>query len=204
MRIPVVHRLSGMTAAIDAPRVLRLRLIDAATELTARDGWPSVTMSRLAERVGVSRQTVYNEIGSKPALAEAMVMRELDLFLRRVDEHFEGADNLIEAIRGAARGILEMAREDPLLRAVLSASHGADNDLLPLLTTHSEALIESASAVIREHVVRFPVSVSEDELDLGIDSVVRLVLSHVMQPAKEPAEVADDLAWMAERLLQSR
>jgi AcrR family transcriptional regulator len=52
---------------------LRARIVAAAAVLTTETGWSEVTMARLAERVGVSRQTVYNEIGSKPALAEAMI-----------------------------------------------------------------------------------------------------------------------------------
>jgi hypothetical protein len=31
--------------------------------------------------------------------------------------------------------------------------------------------------------------------------VVRLVLSHVMQPSASPAETADDIAWVAEKVL---
>ena len=46
---------------------MRERVIDAgASALTTEDGWAQVTMARLADVVGVSRQTVYNEIGGKP------------------------------------------------------------------------------------------------------------------------------------------
>ena len=44
-------------------------------------GWSSLTMSKLADRVGVSRQTVYNEVGGKEGLAEAMILGELERFL---------------------------------------------------------------------------------------------------------------------------
>ena len=53
----------------------RDRIVAAAVELTTTSGWASVTMSRLAAAAGVSRQTVYNEVGSKPALAETMISR---------------------------------------------------------------------------------------------------------------------------------
>ena len=43
--------------------------------------------------------------------------------------------NLVEAIRGASRGVLELARRNALLQAVVSASYGAETELLPLLTT---------------------------------------------------------------------
>ena len=54
-------------------------------------GLGGVMMGRLADRVGVSRQTVYNEIGSKQQLGEAMIMRELEVFLRNVDAAFTGS-----------------------------------------------------------------------------------------------------------------
>jgi hypothetical protein len=40
------------------------------------------------------------------------------------------------------------------------------------------------------------------QLDVGIEMVVRLVLSHVMQPSQAPARTADDIAWLAGRVLQ--
>ena len=55
----------------------RDRLVTAAARFTAANGWAELTMAKLADLVGVSRQTVYNEIGGKPQLAEAMVLREL-------------------------------------------------------------------------------------------------------------------------------
>ena len=46
-------------------------------------------MARLADAVGVSRQTVYNEAGSKPLLARAMILRELERFLGLVTVAFD-------------------------------------------------------------------------------------------------------------------
>ena len=56
--------------AVGSPVVapLRARIVAEASVLTTESGWSAVTMARLAERVGVSRQTVYNEIGTKPAV----------------------------------------------------------------------------------------------------------------------------------------
>ncbi len=68
---------------------VRDRIIVAATEVTSEKGWAKVTMGLLADRVGVSRQTVYNEIGSKPALAEAMILSELGRFLDLVGDAFD-------------------------------------------------------------------------------------------------------------------
>ena len=159
-------------------------------------------MGKLADLVGVSRQTVYNELGGKPQLAEAMVMRELELFLDLVDSAFlDHPDDLVARDRGRGRsGCSTMARTDPLLHAILSSSQGADSELLPLLTTNSEALLGAAGQMIREHVATYDVPLTEDRLEVLIDMVVRLVLSHVMQPSGEPAETAETIAWIAARV----
>ncbi|MCX6398656.1 MAG: TetR family transcriptional regulator [Propionibacteriales bacterium] len=187
----------------EAASPLRDRLIDAAVEIMTSRGWARVTMSRLADDVGVSRQTVYNEIGTKNDLAEAMVMRELDRFLAGVTRSFdENPGDLINAIRASARRVLKYAKNNALLHAVVSATHGADTELLPLLTTHSEYLLEGAKAVVTERVASYELDLPDGRLDASIDMVVRLVLSHVMQPSADPARTGDDIAWIAERVLR--
>jgi hypothetical protein len=43
---------------------------------------------------------------------------------------------------------------------------------------------------------------SAARLGVAIDTVVRLVLSHVMQPAGTPEGTAVDIAWVARRVLE--
>lgn len=200
---PFVVRGQVATLGEVATSPLRERLIEAAVQITTDSGWAKVTMARLADDVGVSRQTVYNEIGTKTDLAEAMVMRELDRFLAGVTRSFdENPADLIAAIRDSARRVLKYAQNNALLHAVVSATHGADTELLPLLTTHSEYLLEGARQVITERVASYDVALPADRLDASIDMVVRLVLSHVMQPSADPAQTGDDIAWIAERVLR--
>jgi AcrR family transcriptional regulator len=181
---------------------IRNRIIAAAIELTARSGWSSVTMAGLADIVGVSRQTVYNEIGSKPALAEAMVLDELGRFLSVVQQAFdEHPRDLVAAIRAAAENVLVLAHDNILLRAVVSATHGADTELLPLLTTHAESLLSTAKAMLVDRLEDYDLPFDEHQLGVVIDVVVRVVLSHVMQPSDTPARTAEDIAWVASRVL---
>jgi AcrR family transcriptional regulator len=179
------------------------RVIAAAAELTLEAGWAGVTMAKLAERVGVSRQTVYNEVGSKPQLAEEMVLAELAKFLAVVDASFdEQPDDLVEAIRSAARGVLELARGNALLQAVVSASYGAETELLPLLTSRNDALVLTATQAVKARVTTYDVAIDDRYLDAAIDMVVRLVLSHVVHPIGTPADTADDIAWISDRTLR--
>jgi AcrR family transcriptional regulator len=189
----------------DRTLTMRDRIVGAAVVLTAEVGWAQVTMAKLADSVGVSRQTVYNEIGSKPQLAEAMILRELDRFLAIVDVAFDrNPTDLVAALRAAARRVLEHAQDNPLLVAVVSATHGADTELLPLLTTHSESLMGVAKVVVVDRIEPYQIGLDRKHLEAAIDAVVRLVLSHVMQPSGTPADTADDIAWIAEQVLRYR
>ena len=71
---------------------MRDRVVDAAIRVTTERGWAKVTMSRLADDVGVSRQTVYNEVGSKNDLAEAMVDEEVEV------REVHGAERCVELV----------------------------------------------------------------------------------------------------------
>jgi AcrR family transcriptional regulator len=181
---------------------MRDRIVEAAVSLTTEVGWARVTMAAIADRVGVSRQTVYNEVGTKPGLAEAMILHELDRFLGVVNLAFDAhPGDLVGAIRAASRDVLVLAEGNPLLHAVVSATHGADTELLPLLTTHAESLLAAAKFVVAGRVEAYDVGLDEEHLAAAIDMVVRVVLSHVMQPSDSPDRTADDLAWIAARVL---
>lgn len=172
--------------------------------MTTARGWAQVTMARVADAAGVSRQTVYNEMGTKPGLAAAMVGAELEQFLAVVSEAFDRhPDDLVAAIREATAAVLEHAQGNALLHAVVSATHGADTELLPLLTTNAGALLDTAKAVVRERLAGYDVGLREPELDAAIDMVVRVVLSHVMQPSGAPEATAEAVAWVADRVLRS-
>ena len=193
-------RLRGVSTA--AVPTMRERVVDAAVRLTAEVGWSQVTMARIAERVGVSRQTVYNEVGTKQGLAEAMILGELDRFLGVVNEAFDAhPTDLVAAIRETARSVLELAQGNDLMHAVVSATHGADTELLPLLTTHAESLLAAAKVVIAERIAPYSLRLEPARLEAAIDMVVRIVLSHVLQPSGDPAETAESISWIAERVL---
>ena len=184
------------------PTTTRERIVAAAVEMTTSSGWAAVTMARLADAAGVSRQTVYNEVGSKPALAETMILEELARFLQVVEQAFDAEpDDLTRAIERAVSDVLTYASANKLLHAVVSATHGADTELLPLLTTNAGSLLEAAKEVIGLRVAPYAPGIDPGHLDPAIDMVVRVVLSHVMQPSASPAKTGADIAWLAGQVL---
>ena len=53
-------------------RLTRVRIIDAARDLLLADGFFAMTVPLLAQRAGVSPQTVYNAIGGKAEVVKAV------------------------------------------------------------------------------------------------------------------------------------
>ena len=177
------------------------RILACAAEMTADLGWSGVTMAALAERAGVSRQTVYNEWGSRDRLAQAMVLRELGAFLDEVDAGFDShPDDLGAAIAEAIARVLGLARVNPLLRAIVTATHGAETELVPLLTTRADVVIAVASERVRDRLAGYP-GVRGSAVNVTVDLLVRTVLSHVMQPSGHPEGVPLALAAAVTRLL---
>ncbi|MEU5270184.1 TetR/AcrR family transcriptional regulator [Streptomyces hygroscopicus] len=109
----------------------RESLLDAAFAALEGRPWPRVTMAEVAAAAGVSRQTLYNEFGSKEGLARALVRREADAYLRGVDRALTGAPGAAapgERLAAAAVWTVRSATENPLVRAVLT---GCWNERLP-------------------------------------------------------------------------
>ena len=157
-------------------------------------------MAAIAGRVGVSRQTVYNEWGSRERVAEAMVLRELAAFLAEVDAGFDAfPDDLESAVTEAVRRVCVLAASNPLLRAIVTATHGAGTELIPLLTTRTDVVIATARGRIGDRLTAY-VSTSSDTVDVVADVLVRTVLSHVMQPDSTD-ELPLAMGWLAGRLL---
>ena len=50
---------------------------------------------------------------------------------------------------------------------------------------------------MRARVAAYAVPLPDARLDAAIDLIVRVVLSHVMQPSASPEATADDIAWLS-------
>lgn len=180
-------------------RRLHENLLDAAAVLIVERGFRRVRMQDVADAVGVSRQTVYNEFGDKWGLAQALVLRENERYLDAVDEALSGHDDLYSAVAAAVAYTLETAADDPLKKATLTGE--GSQDLLPLMTTRAEPVLFAARERIAARALRQWPHLDETEVAELADVVVRLTMSHVLLPTDAPQIVAARLARLVARFL---
>ena len=195
--------LRAETRAYGRARLRELAL-DAAREVVLERGWGAVRMGAIATAVGISRQSLHAEFGTKEDLGHALVMRE-------TTSHFEGVaarlaehpGDLAGAVSAAAEYMLASARENPLLQSILTRTSGdGDVSLLSELTIEGEPILGHATGLVTDWMRSQWPAADPADIALTVETVVRLAQSHILTPIKEPAEAARDLAVVACRMLQ--
>ncbi|SCG69929.1 transcriptional regulator, TetR family [Micromonospora echinaurantiaca] len=180
---------------------LRDQIVVAARTLTVDRGWDSVRMGAVATAAGVSRQTVYNEFGSKAGLAEALARREVDQFVADVRAALVAHGTDVRAGAYAAiRHTLAEAAANPLIKAILTSARGGSDELLPFLTTRSGLVLTEANGPLLDWVATLVPGADRAALRFAADSVVRLVVSHIVLPGASVEQTARALADLAVHL----
>jgi len=196
--------LKAETRAFGRARLRELAL-DAARDVVLDRGWAAVRMGAIATAVGISRQSLHGEFGTKDELGDALVMRETTAFLDGVQARLaRHPGDLAGGVADAAEFMLSATRDDPLLQTILTRTpaNGGDQSLLPLLTTRGEPLIEHAVRIVGCWVTDQCPPANLADVRVMAESVVRLAQSHLLTPTRTPAEAAQDLALVACRCLR--
>lgn len=180
-----------------ARQQMREAILDAAKEITVASGWRQLRMGAVAAKVGVSRQTLHSQFGTRDALGQAMILRETERFLDGVIECLSRHPGALgRAVTEAVHYTLDRASTDPLLRTILTSSRGGDDSLLPLLTTRSDPVVRAASASLDDFVSEHYPDLDPARVADVIDNVVRLTVSHMVLPVEPHARVARRLGQM--------
>ncbi|MBC2904885.1 TetR/AcrR family transcriptional regulator [Streptomyces cupreus] len=197
----------------------RESLLDAAYTALARRSWSAVRMVDVAAAAGVSRQTLYNEFGSKEGLARALVRREADSYLAGVERALNTQSDPRDRLTATAEWTTTAARDNALVRAMLT---GCWSERLPSPTLSA---VPSSSAVpaqrradgplpspgdfvtiVRDRAVAALSGPGANKTDSGelarsCELVVRIALSCVSAPPGEGG-VADLVRGALHRQLQ--
>jgi AcrR family transcriptional regulator len=173
--------------------LLRDSVLDAMRDLLLTRDWSAITLSDVARVAGISRQTIYNEFGSRQGLAQGYALRLADRLVDAIHAALDAnVGNIYEAFLAGFRSFFAESASDPLVISLLSGV--AKPDLLQLITTDSAPIITRASARLSLALTQTWVATSDEDAGVLARAIVRLALSYVSMPPEADHDVARDLA----------
>jgi AcrR family transcriptional regulator len=178
----------------EASRVLlRDSILDGMRDMLLARDWSSITLSDVARAAGISRQTIYNEFGSRQGLAQGYALRLADRLVDAVDHAITGnVGNIHAAFLEGFRAFFAESASDPLVISLLTGA--AKPDLLQIITTDSAPIITRCSERLTSTFTHSWVRASEEDSGVLARAIVRLAMSYVSMPPEADHDVARDLA----------
>ncbi|ASR02801.1 TetR family transcriptional regulator [Gordonia rubripertincta] len=178
----------------DGKSPLRDSLLDALHDLLTERDWSAVRMSDVAAATTVSRQTVYNEFGSRYGLAQGYAVRLANRFAGHVaDSLADHVDDVTGALRTAFTEYFTGVATDPLIASLLSGE--AKPDLMKLITTDVAPIIATASDRLAQAFRESTwLSMPDSDTERISRAITRMALSYVAMPPEGDRDVAADLA----------
>jgi AcrR family transcriptional regulator len=147
-------------------------------------------MSDVAAAAGVSRQTVYNEFGSRQALVERYVTREIESLVTEVEVAVRTGSHDAHAALQAAFGLfLKLASDEPVVQIIVADAEGGE--LIRMLTGLGRSVATGRIAAL---IVEVWPQVSAPDAELLAESLVRLAISHALLPTSNPQDTATAVA----------
>lgn len=128
----------------------RLRLLVAAREIWAAEGWAAVTMRGVCGRAGLVDRYFYESFSDRDALLGAVWDQERDALVSQVVGAFVGeADgDLVGALRTVIDAVVEHLRTDPECARIVLGDHTGSAVLEPrrreMLRTFADLLVDWA------------------------------------------------------------
>lgn len=184
------------------PRAVRERVLDAAEARALEVGLSALRVGQVAERAGVSRQTVYNEFGGKIGLAGSVAVRLAERLLQRVEAVMAEQPTLPEAVTAGMAFGLRAARAEPLVTMALNRKES--DDLITLLTTNAEPVLRAVRQRLVAMAGRLWPDLHPDDVELGAEVATRLVIGHLVCPTEPVDVLADHMGQLVAALTATR
>ncbi|BBB43041.1 Putative transcriptional regulator, TetR family [Mycobacteroides abscessus subsp. bolletii] len=190
-------RLPGVTPRVPyaeaARALLRESVLDALGDLLRQRDWSAVTMSDVSRRAGVSRQTLYNEFGSRQGLAQGYALRLAHRLVDAVgDAIYANVGDIHGALHSGFADFFAESAADPMVISLLTGE--AKPELMRIVTVDSALIVVPASARLTESFMNSWVAASQEDASILARSIVRLAISYVSMPPESDHDVALDMA----------
>jgi AcrR family transcriptional regulator len=188
------RRMAPRVPYAEASRaLLRESILDGMREMLLAKDWSSITLSDVARSAGISRQTIYNEFGSRQGLAESYALRLADRLVGAVAQAIEdNVGDMHAAFLQGFRTFFTESASDPLVISLLTGV--AKPDLLQIITIGSAPIISHCSQRLTAAFINSWVQTTEEDAGVLARAIVRLAMSYVSMPPEADHDVAADLA----------
>jgi len=159
----------------------RQRILDAARGLLDERPERAPSISEVAERLSVTRQTVYRYFSSTQALLVASVSDGIDEFLDGIATHLaEVSDPADAVVEGIAYTYEQIHQRSDLALLMTSSGGPAHEVTAPLSLTLGRSILD-----------RLPVDwvgagYTDDELDELVEQMLRTLQSFIVDPGSPP------------------
>lgn len=184
------------------PRAARERVLDAAEARALEVGLSALRVGQVAERAGVSRQTVYNEFGGKIGLAGSVAVRLAERLVQRVEAVIAEQPSLPEAVTAGMAFGLRAAQAEPLIAMALRRKES--DDLITLLTTNAEPVLQATRQRLAAMAGRLWPDLHPDDVELGAEVATRLAVGHLVCPTEPVDVLANHMGQLAAALTAAR
>ena len=175
--------------------LLRDSILDGMRDLLLTRDWSAITLTHVAQAAGISRQTIYNEFGSRQGLAEGYAMRLADRLVDAVDDAINhNVGQVRAALLEGFRSFFLQSAADPLVISLLTGA--SKPDLLQIITTGSGPIITRCSERLTGTFQHSWVKASDEAAGVLARAIVRLAMSYVSMPPEADHDVPADLAQL--------
>lgn len=148
-------------------------------------GLGRMSLEDVGRESGLSRQTVYRYFESKQALVTAVILREEEVLITKVQQAIAQHVDLRPAFEAGIRTMLETTRAHPLLDRLLATEPEA---LLPFLTTGAGPVLTAARPALEDFFTERLPHLSPPTVRHVVDMVTRLLISYTINPPEVSIE----------------
>ena len=168
---------------------LRLRLLEAATELMATEG-PDFSLRPLVASIGTSTSAVYSLFGSRGELLEAITLRAASSLVDA--QHESHVDDPAQRILGLAHAWRRWANENASMFQVVFGRGESSPAVDEARDSTIEPLLAAVTAAVEEGMLHGDPATSTRTIFAGLHGFITLELLG-LYPAHEADEIFDAL-----------
>ena len=183
-----------MTSRVQPVPSTSERIAQAALEQFSETGIRKSSVEDVGRRAGLSRVTVYRQVGTKEDLVRLVVEREAQRAMVELDEALAGEPDPGVALERGFNFLVRFVRDHPLFGRLLRTEPEL---LLPVLTVDGGPFLAFYRSLIAERMaaLRDSGAIEPIDLDRAAEATARLALSLVLTPdgfvdADDPDAVA--------------